>query len=141
MGGENGMSRKRCRSRSAVTMTRQGKVAAEIRDFRSMLQTLTIDRERILPLHTVGILRNSVPGDRIMSCRQRRWQRHDELLLILLIGYRDAGRNCLPTFIFDFHARKYRYHTFAKIQLDLRGGALAGNISCGASRFQFWMSI
>ena len=57
-----------------------------------------------------------MPGHRVMSRRQRRWQGHDEMLLILWIGYRYAGRNCLPTFIFDFHARKFRYHAFAKIQ-------------------------
>jgi hypothetical protein len=115
-------------------------IVEEARDEES-LQALTIDPERILSLHAVGIFGNSMPGDRLMSRRQRRWQGHDELLLILWIGYRNAGRDCLPTFSFDFHAREFRDNAFAKIQLDLRGGDLARNIGCGANSVQFGMGI
>jgi putative copper resistance protein D len=98
------------------------------------------DPERILTLHAVGIFGNSMPGDRIVSRRQRRWQWHDELLLILWIGRGNAGRDCLPAFIFDFNPRKFRDHAFAETQLDLRGGDLARNIGRGAGRCEFRMS-
>ena len=99
------------------------------------------DPERILALHAVGIFGNGMPDDRIVSRRQRRWQGHDELFLILWIGHRNTGRDCLPTFIFDLYAREFRDNAFAEIQLDLRGGDLARNIGCGANRVQFGMSI
>src|SRR3981189_2594552 len=100
-----------------------------------LLRASTIDPERILALHAVGIFGNSMPGDRIMSRHQRRRQRHDELLLISWVIHRHASGNCFPSFILEFQARKFRYYAFAKIQLDLRGGDLARNIGCGASRF------
>jgi hypothetical protein len=120
---------------------KRGEWLPKFMTFEVLLQALTIDAERVLPLHAVGISGNSMPVDRIMSRCQRRWQGHDELFLILWIGRRNAGRDCLPTFIFDFHTRKFCDYAFAKIQLDLGGGDLARNISCGANRYQFRMSI
>src|SRR5216684_9141000 len=105
------------RSRSADSVTRQGRVAAEVRDFP--LQALTIDPERILALYAVGIFGNGVPDHCIMSRRQRRRQGHDELLLILWIIQRRASGNCFPSFILEFQTREFRYHAFAEIQLDL----------------------
>jgi hypothetical protein len=106
-----------------------------------LLQRLTINSERILPLHAVGIFGNSMPGDGIMSRLQRRWHGHDELLLILWIIHRHASGNCFPGLILEFDARKFRDHAFAKIELDLGGGDLARNIGRGAGRCQFRVSM
>src|SRR6267378_8438384 len=70
-----------------------------LRKRESLLQALTVDPERILALHAVDILGNSMPDDRIMSRRQRRGEGHDELLLILWIIHRDASGNCFPSLI------------------------------------------
>jgi hypothetical protein len=93
-----------------------------------------IDPERILALHAVGIFGNRMPHDLVMSRHKGRWQGYDKLRPILRISRRNASGNCFTSFILEFYARKLRYHAFAKIQLDLLGGDLAGNISCGASR-------
>ena len=93
------------------------------------------DPERILALHAVGIFGNGMPDDRIVSRRQRRWQGHDELFLILWIGHRNTGRDCLPTFIFDLYAREFRDNAFAEIQLDLRGETLLETSAAGLTEF------
>src|SRR5258706_983254 len=106
-----------------------------------LLQALTIDPERVLALHAMGIFGNSMPRDLVMSRHKGRWQGHDELRPIPRISRRNPSGNCFTGFILEFYARKSRYHAFAKIQLDLREGDLAGNISRGAGRYYFRMSV
>ena len=93
--------------------------------------------EGILALHAVGIFGNSMPGDPIMSRRQRRRQGNDELPPIPWIIPRHASRDGFPSFVLEFQARKLRYHALAEVQLDLLRGDLARNIGCGANRLSF----
>src|ERR1700686_3280107 len=80
-----------------------------------LLQALTIDAERILALHAVGIFGNSMPGDLVMSRHEGCCQGYDKLRPILRISRRSASGNCFTSFVLEFYARKFRYHAFAKI--------------------------